>query len=143
MIEVYYENPIPFENSESFKCRYGNLLPKAFNDYKIIWEHFLIDCQGCTEFIAINKRKYIYYGYSYGSCDYCDEWIYRKLTDEQIISEMISSAMIMENKTQLKKWRNMINISSNGCDKKVDVIENIINGIKKSYRGESGYESLE
>jgi len=93
-------------------CSYSNILQtvvERLGGEKVLRLDYDADWQGYVDIDVLLKdgRVFSFY-YSYGSCEYCDDWMYRELSDEEIAKEMIQGATIFDNLDQYKKWREKV-----------------------------------
>ena len=62
------------------KCRWGHIvkgfLDKRYGAVEVVWEESENDYQGSAKFLAkvAKTNKYVYYEWTYGSCEGCDTW---------------------------------------------------------------------
>ena len=79
------------------KCRYGDLLRKAIDSMGPVSVRFLGLENGYQGFVDIDVEcnggdedpVVVSYIYWYGSCSGCDEWEYRRLSDQEIVQAMV------------------------------------------------------
>lgn len=76
------------------ECRYGDIAAMIWGTSEILWEQSYADYQGDAAILALMPDGMLcFYEWTYGSCSGCDDWDYRRLSDQQIMQEMKDSAV--------------------------------------------------
>lgn len=90
------------------QCRYAEIAERIWGEWNIEWEDSRNELSGRVEFLASRDGQYCFYEYTYGSCDGCDAWQGASVSEEQIASEMRSTAMWFRTASELDAWRVML-----------------------------------
>lgn len=93
-------------------ARYAEILEEVIeelNGVKILRLEYISGYQGKVDIdVLLEDDKIFSYFYSYGSCNYCDDWEYRYRYDyEKIKKEMIQEAIFFDDINLYKVWRAM------------------------------------
>ena len=93
-------------------ARYSDLLEEVIDSLggkEILRCKYDSDYQGFVDVdVLLNDGRVFSYYYSYGSCDYCDQWEGEGYNYQEIKNEMLKECSIFDNIDFYNEWRNSV-----------------------------------